>query len=307
MNTLVDDRLNQGLEEIVSQFPPLVRDCVDLDKQEAARQWRLKIFEAFSMLQPRELTVDQITAAQLPELLALAVNTNPPFFQPTAITPAILASQKASAYVSAYLVSQFTRRLSMVGNPPQLVEELTTNAGDVMLAQVQRLRFNYNQRYRLADYLADAKNRTGLLAAMTAKQSAALTGASGEMVSLAGQIGQALGTAFYISAEQQRLARDQEQFNHMITAGHYPAALLFAQQEHPQWFADFFNHQHRPAPALFAQAYQLTLAHSADVDAIINDLVNQLQLDIKVLPSGPAQSRLSQLITVFTSGQQSMG
>lgn len=296
MKLPVDEQLGQALETIISQFPPLVQDSIDLADNQAARDWRLMIFEAFSQLRPRELTIDQITAAQLPELLALAIKLNPPFFQPTNITPATLAAQKATSYVSAYLMSQFTRRLRMVGNPPQLIEELTTNAGDVMLAQIQRLQFNYNRRYRLVNYLADIKARVGLIAAMTAKQSAALTGVSSDVINLAGQIGQALGTNFYIKSEHQRLTESQGYFNQLITAGHYPLALLFAQEKSPEWFTNFFNEKHRPAPAQFERAYQLTMAHTADVNEISNDLNAQLRLDIQVLPSGSTQDQLLHLV-----------
>ena len=301
MKLPVDEQLGQALKIIISQFPPLVQDSIDLADNQAARDWRLMIFEAFSRLRPRELTIDQITAAQLPELLALAIKLNPPFFQPTNITPATLAAQKATSYVSAYLMSQFTRRLRMVGNPPQLIEELTTNAGDVMLAQIQRLQFNYNRRYRLVNYLADVKARVGLIVAMTAKQSAALTGVSSDVINLAGQIGQALGTNFYIKSEHQRLTESQGYFNQLITAGHYPLALLFAQEKSPEWFTDFFNEKHRPAPAQFERAYQLTMAHTADVNEISNDLNAQLRLDIQVLPSGSTQDQLLHLVEKLAS------
>lgn len=301
MKLPVDEQLGQALETIISQFPPLVQDSIDLTDNQAARDWRLMIFEAFSRLRPQELTIDQITAAQLPELLALATKLNPPFFQPTNITPATLAAQKATSYVSAYLMSQFTRRLRMVGNTPQLVEELTTNAGDVMLAQIQRLQFNYNRRYRLVNYLADVKARVGLIAAMTAKQSAALTGVSSDVINLAGQIGQALGINFYIKNEHQQLTESQNYFNQLLTAGHYPLALLFAQEKSPEWFTDFFSEKHRPTPAQFERAYQLTMAHTADVNEISNDLNAQLRLDIQVLPSGSTQDQLLHLVEKLAS------
>ncbi|WP_225360956.1 hypothetical protein [Limosilactobacillus reuteri] len=88
-----------------------------------------------------------------------------------------------------------------------------------MLAQVRRLQFNYNQQFKVADYLADVKARWGLLGAMTAKQSAVLSGAGNEIVSLAGQIGQAFGTASYITHEFQQLSHDPNLFIKMIKAG----------------------------------------------------------------------------------------
>lgn len=256
----------------------------------------MSLFEAFSHFNEKDLTIDQITAAQLPELLALATHLNPPSFQPNNLTPGEFASQKAYSYVTSYLMNRFVRSLSTVGNPPQVIEELTTDAGDVMLAQVQRLQFNYNQQFKVADYLADVKARWGLLGAMTAKQSAVLSGAGKEVVSLAGQIGQALGTASYITHEFQQLSNDLDSFAKMITSGQYPLALLFARQQNPQWFSNFFASDHRPSQAMFKQAHQLALGRSDDVKQLIADIFSQLILDIEVLPAGQTQDALFRLV-----------
>ena len=245
MNLTPDERLVDALTTIIYQYPPLVREMINLSTGEEERRLRLSLFEAFSYFNEKELTIDQITAAQLPELLALATHLNPPSFQPNNLTPGEFASQKAYSYVASYLMNRFVRSLSTVGNPPQVIEELTTDAGDVMLAQIRRLQFNYNQQFKVADYLADVKARWGLLGAMTAKQSAVLSGAGKEVVSLAGQIGQALGTASYITHEFQQLSNDLDSFAKMITSGQYPLALLFARQQNPQWFSNFFSSDHK--------------------------------------------------------------
>ena len=212
MNLTPDERLVDALTTVIYQYPPMVREMINLSTGEEERRLRLSLFEAFSYFNEKDLTIDQITAAQLPELLALATHLNPPSFQPNNLTPGEFASQKAYSYVASYLMNRFVRSLSTVGNPPQIIEELTTDAGDVMLAQIRRLQFNYNQQFKVADYLADVKARWGLLGTMTAKQSAVLSGAKREIVSLAGQIGQAFGTASYITHEFQQLSNDPDSF-----------------------------------------------------------------------------------------------
>ena len=228
--------------------------------------------------------------------MALATHLNPTSFQPNNLTPGEFASQKAYSYVASYLMNRFVHSLSTVGNPPQVLEELITDAGDVMLAQVRRLQFNYNQQFKVADYLADVKARWGLLGAMTAKQSAVLSGAGNEIVSLAGQIGQAFGTASYITHEFQQLSNDPNLFIKMITAGQYPLALLFARQQDPQWFNNFFSSNHRPSQEIFNQAYNLVLSRTDDVKQLITDIFSQLILDIEVLPTGQTQDELLKLV-----------
>ncbi|KGE71506.1 polyprenyl synthetase [Limosilactobacillus reuteri] len=296
MNLTPDERLVDALITLIYQYPPMVREMINLSTGEEERRLRLSLFEAFSYFNEKELTIDQITAAQLPELLALATHLNPPSFQPNNLTPGEFASQKAYSYVTSYLMNRFVRSLSTVGNPPQVIEELTTDAGDVMLAQIRRLQFNYNQQFKVADYLADVKARWGLLGAMTAKQSAVLSGAGKEVVSLAGQIGQALGTASYITHEFQQLSNDLDSFAKMITSGQYPLALLFARQQNPQWFSNFFSSDHRPSQAMFKEAHQLALERIDDVKQLIADIFSQLILDIKVLPAGQTQDALFRLV-----------
>lgn len=296
MNLTPDERLVDALITLIYQYPPMVREMINLSTGEEERRLRLSLFEAFSYFNEKELTIDQITAAQLPELLALATHLNPPSFQPNNLTPGEFASQKAYSYVTSYLMNRFVRSLSTVGNPPQVIEELTTDAGDVMLAQIRRLQFNYNQQFKVADYLADVKARWGLLGAMTAKQSAVLSGAGKEVVSLAGQIGQALGIASYITHEFQQLSNDLDSFAKMITSGQYPLALLFARQQNPQWFSNFFSSDHRPSQAMFKEAHQLALERIDDVKQLIADIFSQLILDIKVLPAGQTQDALFRLV-----------
>ncbi|WP_304678080.1 polyprenyl synthetase [uncultured Limosilactobacillus sp.] len=296
MQLTPDERLTSALPILIKQFPPMIRSMIDLTPNNSERKIRLLVFEAISHLTPKELTVDQITAAQLPELLALAVELNPPAFQPARLTPNTLAEQKAFSYCAAYLMNRFVSGLNMVGNSPQIIEELTTDAGDIMMAQIQRLRFNYNQHFRITDYLADIKARQGILAAITAKQSAVFSSTSSEIMALASQIGQSIGTISAIIHECRQLKADKTWFISNITAGQYPLALLFARETSPDWFNNFFGHPHRPSLERFDQAYRLTLAHFNDVNQIVDDIKAQLMLDVKILPSNRVQKELISLI-----------
>ncbi|WP_076461371.1 polyprenyl synthetase [Limosilactobacillus caccae] len=297
MNELnVDERLNDGLLAIISQFPPVIGEMLDLNKNTSSHRLRLALFQAISHLQVRDLTVDQITAAQLPELLALAAQTNPPAFQPAALNPGKVAQIKAGSYVASYLMSQFTNRLTKVGNPPQMIEELTIDGGDFMIAQIQRLQYNYNQRFKVANYLADQKARAGLLAKMSAKQSAVLAANDQEIVSLSGQIGEAIGVAAAIIHETQQVTTDFTAFCQLVTAGQYPLALLFASEAQPDWFTNFFNQPHRPSTDQFNQAHQQACQQVTAVKGIVTDTLQQVKLDTQVLPTGDCQQALLAIV-----------
>lgn len=292
----VDERLTESFLTVIGQFPPMIREMIDPDTGQEDHHLRLAIFESFSYLRAADLTVDQLTAAQVPELLALAITLNLPSFDPSNLTPAQMATQKASSYAANYLMNRAVKVLQSVGNSGPITNELLTDAGDVMLAQIQRLQFNYDQRFNLADYLADVKARAGLLAAMSAKQSAALTGATPETIALAGQIGQALGTIYFIQRECQQLHHNESFLTTRIITGQYPLALLFARQAQPAWFKQFFHQAHRPTPAMFDHAYQVTVDHLNDAQQILTDLTAQVKLDLQVLPAGQTQQQLLALL-----------
>lgn len=291
----VDERFMTGLAPLLRQMPPLVTNQLDLQLGQSQREFRLALFQSFSRLNQQELTVDQVNAAQLAELLALAAEINLSSFQPAKLTPGAMAVQKGNSYVASYLIAQFVNRLAKVGTPPQMIEELTVDGGDFILAQLQRLRFNFNQRFKIADYLADAKARPGMLASITAREATALTKNDGTVIQLSGQIGQNLGTIEAIKDELAQVEKSSDYFTSMVTAGQYPLPLLFAIQNHPTWFNDFFGQAHRPPQARFDDAYQMTLAHLTDAKGIVTDLTSQVQLDINVLPV-KLQSPLNQLI-----------
>ena len=65
---MIDERLTGGLAVIVSQLPPLIQRLLDPNSDQAARHTRYQLFAALSQFTAEDLTVDQVTAAQLPEL-----------------------------------------------------------------------------------------------------------------------------------------------------------------------------------------------------------------------------------------------
>lgn len=291
----VAERFMTGLAPILQQMPPLVTNQLDLQVGQSQREFRFALFQSFSRLDQQELTVDQVNAAQLAELLALAAAINPPSFQPAKLTPGAMAVQKGNSYFANYLAAQFVNHLAKVGTPPQMIEELTVDGGDFILAQLQRLRFNFNRRFKVADYLADTKARAGMLASITAREATALTKNDGTVIQLSGQLGQNLGTIEAIKDELAQVEKSSNHFTTMVTAGQYPLPLLFAIQDHPTWFNHFFGQAHRPPQEQFNDAYQMTLDHLAAARGIVTDLIGQARLDIKVLPS-EFQAPLNQLI-----------
>ena len=63
MNITPDERLTDALVTIINQFPPMVQEMITLPVEEKERNLRLLVFEYFSYLSPKDLTIDQITAA----------------------------------------------------------------------------------------------------------------------------------------------------------------------------------------------------------------------------------------------------
>ena len=205
---------------------------------------------------------------------------------------------------ASYLMGQFVNRLGKVGNPPQVVEELTVDGGDFMIAQLQRLQFNYNQHFQVADYLLDVKSRAGLLAAITAKQAAVLANLGPDLVSLAGQIGQTIGSAGTMVNELATLFKQPTTLTTAILTGQYPLPLLFAIEDHPAWFKSFFGQDHRPTPAAFDQAYQFTMTARPKAAEIITEMLSQARLDIKVLPAGNGRKQLLTLVNQLAKAVQ---
>lgn len=301
---MIDERLTGGLATLVSQLPPLIQRLLDPNHDQVARYTRYQLFAALSQFKASDLTVDQVTAAQLPELLSLGASACPPAFLPNQLTVGTVARQKAGAFAASYLMGQFVNRLGKVGNPPQVVEELTVDGGDFMIAQLQRLQFNYNQHFQVADYLLDVKSRAGLLAAITAKQAAVLANLGPDLVSLAGQIGQAIGSAKAMIDELTTMLNQPAALTNAIMTGQYPLPLLFAIEEHPAWFKDFFGQDHRPAPAAFDQAYQFTMTAQPKTAEIITETLNQTRLDIQVLPAGNGRKQLLALVDQLVKAVQ---
>lgn len=260
------------------------------------RRLRLAIFEAFSRLSEHDFSVDQIMAAQMPELLALSEELNPSYFQPAKLSPGAVANDKANSYVANYLAGQFVYRINRLGLPSSMTEAAIVNSGDFMIAQLQRLQLNYNTRLTVADYLANLTVRDGLLAKLSAKLSTSLVKESDDIVNLSGQVGESMGIAGALIDEMSLIHKSKNYFINLVTAGHYPLPMLFAMENNRQWFDQFLHSTHRPNQEAFTQAYQFTMGDLTDTQDIVNDRLKQLRLDIKLFPNDDCQTKLTTIV-----------
>ena len=234
--------------------------------------------------------MDQVQAACLPEFLALGMSMNPASFDPSQTTPGDLAQQKARTYLFPYLMNRYLAGLRLINTPAALLSEFEVDAGDLAIAQLQRLQYNYNAHFKVANYLADLKARTGLLASLTARHAMASVTKSAEVIGLAGQIGQSLAVAAHIIDECDQLTTPTY-FTERIVTGTYPLALLFTRERETTWLDHFF-----------ARAAQLTIDNGrGPALEMAGELLSQTQLDVQVLPACPAKDGLSQFITQVTN------
>ena len=124
---------------------------------------------------------------------------------------------------------------------------------------------------------------------------------SAEVIGLAGQIGQSLAVAAHIIDECDQLTTPTY-FTERIVTGTYPLALLFTREREATWLDQFFAQPHRPSEADFARAAQLTIDNGrGPALEMAGELLSQTQLDVQVLPVGPAKDGLSQFITQVTN------
>lgn len=280
----VNEQLSEGFLTLIGQFPPIIREMLDLKNNQDERDFRFLLFQTVSSAKVSEFTMDQVQTASLVEYLALAVNLNPSFFNPSQSSPADLARMKAGSFAANYLMNRYLNGLDKAGFTSRLIDELSTDAGDLMIAQIQRLQFNYNDHFKVANYLNDLKNRTGLLANILGKQAAAKITKSEETISLTGEITKNLAVAHHITRENEQIGSDAF-LKKQIMIGNYPLALLFAREENPDWFQNFFHQTHKPSEEQFKQAFALTRAEIDQAEEMGQELISQALLDIKVLPS----------------------
>lgn len=299
INLQTNDLLVEGLGSLTQTFPPLIKEMLR-PTMSLTRQVRLACFDAFSHLVKHELTVDQVTTAQLPELLALAAKLNPSSFQPAHLNPGVVANGKANSFVATYLMNQFVHHLSLVGLPSAAIEMATVTGGDFMIAQIQRLQLNFNTRLKVVDYLNDLKVRPGLLNYLSAELSVYQAKASDDLINLAGQVGESLGVSSAIVAELEEDYKNPEAFISQVTAGQYPLPMLFAMQAHREWFDHFLHSKHRPSKESFDRAYQLTKESFTAASQIVVDQLKQVELDIKLFPSEECRRELQEVIDELT-------
>ncbi|MDO4856011.1 MAG: hypothetical protein Q3978_05525 [Limosilactobacillus gorillae] len=294
MNFPNHEELSEGLATLISQLPPLILDMLDPELDHVQRQFRFHLFSILTS--DRELTMDQVHSAALPEFLSLGMCLNPAAFDPSQDSPADMARQKASSFVFPYLMNRYLAGLRMINTPSTLMSEFEIDAGDLAIAQIQRLQYNYNANFKVANYLADLRARDGLVASLTARHATASTTKSPEVISLTGQIGQALAVAVHIIDECEGLS-DPTVFQRQIVTGNYPLALLFTRESEAAWFDNFFHQLHRPSPEDFQQAATLAIKKGqAQALEIAGELLSQTRLDVQVLPDRPAKERLATFI-----------
>ena len=288
---ITEELLKEGYLSMVATLPPVVRG--QLPKDLVGQSFRYQLFLA-ALGQPVELTLDQIKAGQLSELIALAVDLTPPAFDPTATRPGQLGQQRANAYASQYLLTQYTATLSQVDFTPQLVQELTIHLEDLILAQINHLPLNFHQRISISNALSDRKYRAGGLGALTVRH--ALNASLGaDMVDLLAQVGGNLATAHSLRQEVVQLA-DPAVFTSLIRTGNYPLALLFARTSQPQLVSDFFQQAHLPSQTAFEQLRSACQKSSYQVGGLAKDLLKQVHYDLATLPNGLHKAALTNLL-----------
>lgn len=293
-----DEQLNEGMLTIISQLPPIVKDGLNnfITKEDQMRNFRQQVFYAVS--ENFEFSMDQLHAYALVELLALGININPPYFNPSKIAPNELAQQKANSFLSSYLMNQYVQRLNQIGLNSDLIDEVTVNAGDLYLTQINRLQYNFNHHFNVANYLGELKNRVGLLYEILVKLATSFNKQQRqETIDLLTQIGNELGIINYLQLEQEIFDQPQK-FTDQILTGSYPLAFLFAEKEDSSWFKDFFSQKHKPTPEQFEELRQHCYKYGYNsADDIISDMLKQVKIDCQVLPDNSVKEKLLKLIT----------
>lgn len=291
MKIILNEQLTEGFITLIGQFPPIIREMLDPKMGEKERNFRFLLFQAISSAKDTELTMDQVQAANLVEFLALGMQLDPPVFNPGKTAPGNIAQLKANSFVHSYLMNRYLSGLNKIGFATDLINSLSINAGDLEIAKIQKLQFNYNDHYKVANYLSDVKDRYGLLASMTGREAGYLIKAQEDVNSLFGQIANNLAVAYHIQLENKKIL-EADYFKNCILTGDYPLALLFARQSEAGWFEHFFHQSHRPKQIDFDKAQEYARQEIPSATEMGKELVTQSLLDIKVLPDNPAHGQL---------------
>lgn len=292
----VNEVLNEGLLSICSGLVPMVREGIG----EKVVTLPMKAFhqQVFRALNPDgEFKMDQVHAYAGIELLCLSIEVNQPEFDPSKLNPGYLAHQKANSYLASFLMNRYLNSLNEIGLSESLKTELATSAGDLILSQINRLQYNYNGHFNVANYLTDIDNRLGLVCELLVKEACFYNSKiSSETVELLIQIVKQLANIYYLKVELE-LINDPDKFTQRIIAGNYPLALLFAKKEDPDFFNNFFSQRTKPTTEEFDQLRIKTLELGLkESQNIIDDIIRQVKLDISILAKDQIQANLNQLL-----------
>lgn len=278
-----NELIKEGFITQISQLSPLVKGLLPQHLHLTGQSFRGALFSAI-LGNKLELNMDEVQAAQLPELLALANYLNPPTFLPSENQPGDLVQSKAGSFAASYLHVQFSTILGLIGLPIPLIQELTVDGSDYALAQLRHLQLNYRQTLKVADYLQDQKSLIGQLGAITAKLAVSFVKTDAETVTLLGQIGQELALAVAIIKENEEI-HDLKWLTDQIMRGSYPLLLLFAKEKDPKFFDHFFSQPKKPSKPEFEALQAHCLQAEFEAVDIVKDILRQVRLDLKILPA----------------------
>ena len=286
-----DELLDDGYRTLIAGLPPLVRNLTPTTLPGQAFRQRLYLA---ALGQPGELTADQIQAGQLGELLALTLTLTPPAFDPQKTAPGDLVQQRAQAFASQYLLSQYSATLSRVGMSAFRIQELLIKLEDLLLAQINHLPQNFHQQLAIATVLEDRKYRFGGLGALVVNH-ALPEAMADDQRALLGQVGENLATAAALREEVDRLG-EADWFARRIRTGNYPLALLFCRTNRPDLVEKFFHQAHQPSAAAFDQLRLACQREGWQVGDLAKDLLKQVHYDLTTLPHGSRRDALTALL-----------
>ncbi|MGX6393297.1 hypothetical protein [Lactiplantibacillus pentosus] len=289
-----DVALEDDFQQLLAHLPAPVRDlltAVDTD----AHHERQAVYTLFGAGSPTsELT-------QAVECLALATNLNRASFT---LKPTLndLAISKAQAYASQYLSQHFNQLVvHATGLADTMKQDLFTAATELPLANLNRLRLNFNQRERIADFLKDTKDRSARLTGLSAELAASLADTDAAVSGLARAIGETIGIIAKIHHDVQD-TRQIADFHERLLRGDYPLPLLFGFENEAGYFYDFFHQTHQPTADQFVAAQQKVLATGLEPAlTMANELVDQARLDCQQLPAGDTRQRVERALERLTA------
>lgn len=293
-NYTVDVALEDDFQAWLRQLPAAVQEPARTVADDDQRHFRQALWTLFSQVGG---VSDTETLSGIVEVVALASSLIPVTFKPQTMSLSDIAMSKTEAYGSQYLYGHFVATLAESDLPQSEITTLLQTAQQFWLANGTRLQLNFNQRERVADYLKDAKARSGALSAMNCRLASVTAGITDKAVTdLISTIGETLGVIAQILTDVNT-THDSLDFRTLILSGNYPLSLLFAFEEESDWFQNFFGSAKKPTDDQFDIARKLTIqAGEEPALQLAKELISQTQIDAKTLPSGTVQERLQQLL-----------